>query len=100
MVKSKRSRSMQRELSRSILGLSLMTAFAFIIALVSYFEEGMEDAAQGAMLIELRAYEARYKQNPDTPLPNSYTTRFFLDNWEQAPELYKKIIPFDLLRDR
>ena len=91
-------RTMRRELSYYILGLSVITALAFFVLLNIYFEQGLDKAARTTMLMDARTYEALYKQDPTTPLPSSYTMRFFLDDWKGAPAFYQKAIPFDELK--
>lgn len=89
---------MRRQLARYILGLSVLTAIAFIALLEDYFERGLSEAAKASMLMEVRAFEAEYRQSPYTPLPSSYVTRFFLDDWRQAPDLYQQLIKPESLR--
>lgn len=92
-----KARTMRRELSEKILGLSLLTAIAFIAALIEYFDSGLENASKASVLMEARAFGAEYRKNPNTPLPESYSTHLFLDNWDKAPAFYHQIIPFDEL---
>lgn len=92
-----RERSMRRELSSYILGLALATALIFVAALIEYFESGLDKAQYAGILMEVRSFEREYAKNPDTPLPTSYSTHFYLDNWDQAPEFYKQVIPFEEL---
>lgn len=92
-----RERSMRRELSNYILGLAMATAVIFVAALIKYFETGLDKAAYAGILMEVRSFEREYAKNPDTPLPTSYSTHFYLDNWDQAPDFYKRVIPFDEL---
>ena len=92
-----RSRTMRRELSNYILGLSVLTAIVFTVILFSYFERGLDSAARTTMLMEARAFEKRYLQDPSISPSSSNTTRVFLDNWQNAPELYQKLIPFEEL---
>ena len=88
---------MRRELSNYILGLSVLTAIVFTVILFSYFERGLDSAARTTMLMEARAFEKRYLQDPSISPSSSNTTRVFLDNWQNAPELYQKLIPFEEL---
>ena len=93
-----RGRTMRRELSNYFLGLALLTALGFIIALMEYFESGLDNASRIGLMMEVRAFDAEYVSNPDAALPTSYNTHFYLDNWDDAPDIYKQIIPFDDLQ--
>lgn len=95
----KHERSMRRELSNYTLGLALATAFVFIAALIEYFEWGLDTAADAGILMEVRSFEREYAENPDIPLPTSYSTHFYLDNWDQVPAFYKQVIPFAELEE-
>ncbi|MCP4598802.1 HAMP domain-containing sensor histidine kinase [Neptuniibacter sp.] len=90
--KLQKPRSMRRELSLYILTLSLAIGFAFMYALNSYFERGLDLAAESTMLIEARSFAKEYRKNSDTPLPSGYITKFYLDNLDNAPELYRKLL--------
>ncbi|WP_421866994.1 sensor histidine kinase [Motiliproteus sp.] len=89
---------MRRELARYVLGLSVLTALAFILLLNDYFHRGLSEASKAAILMEVRAFEEEYRLSPYTPLPSSYVTRFFLDDWRQAPPLYQRLIQLDSLQ--
>ncbi|MCO4757817.1 MAG: HAMP domain-containing histidine kinase [Oceanospirillaceae bacterium] len=91
-------RTMRRELSNYFLGLALLTALGFIMALMEYFESGLDNASRIGLMMEVRAFDAEYVSNPDAALPTSYNTHFYLDNWDDAPDIYKQIIPFDDLQ--
>ena len=91
-------RTMRRELSNYFLGLALLTALGFIMALIEYFESGLDNASRAGIMMEVRAFDAEYTDNPDAPLPTSYSTHFYLDNWNKAPDFYKQVIPFDELQ--
>ena len=93
-----RGRTMRRELSNYFLGLALLTALGFIMALMEYFESGLDNASRIGLMMEVRAFDAEYVSNPDAALPTSYNTHFYLDNWDDAPDIYKQIIPFDDLQ--
>ena len=96
-MKKTQQRSMRHELSRYILGLSALTAIAIFIALTDYFERGLDSAAQSSMLMEARSFESEYLKNKNIPLPSSYSTLFFIDNWENAPAFYREKIPLNEL---
>jgi len=87
---STKHRSMRRELAHYIIGLSLLSALLFILSLVSYFEQGLQTASQTLILLETRAFEQKYRNNPQTPLPTSNTMHFYLDDWQHAPTLYQE----------
>ena len=91
-------RSMRRELSIYILGLAVISTAVFTHSLISYFDRGLHDATRFAMLVQIRAYETEYLKDPATPLPNTYTNNFFFDDWNDASDAYKKMIPFGELR--
>lgn len=91
-------RTMRRELSNYFLGLALLTALGFIMALIEYFESGLDNASRLGLMMEVRAFDAEYASNPNATLPNSYSTHFYLDSWDDAPEFYKQVIPFDELQ--
>lgn len=91
-------RTMRRELSNYFLGLALLTALGFIMALIEYFESGLDNASRAGIMMEVRAFDAEYVNNPDAALPTSYSTHFYLDNWDDAPDFYKQVIPFDELQ--
>ncbi|RDE18403.1 sensor histidine kinase [Motiliproteus coralliicola] len=98
MAKGSRPLTMRRELARYVLGLSVLTALAFSLLLKDYFQRGLSEASKAAILMEVRAYEAEYRLSPYTPLPSSYVTRFFLDDWRHAPPLYQQLIKPDSLQ--
>lgn len=91
---SKRLRSMRTELSRYIIGLALVASIIFTSGMIEYFESGLNKASYASILMDVRTYDQRYRVNPDTPLPNSYSTQMYLDNWEDASEFYQKAVPF------
>ncbi|WP_293268804.1 HAMP domain-containing sensor histidine kinase [Neptunomonas sp.] len=88
---------MRRELSLYILSLALISSFAFIVALLFFFEKGITDTAQTFILMETRVFEARYREDPNTPLPTGTSLRFFYDDFEKAPGLYQRLIDQDEL---
>ncbi len=92
-------RTMRRELSLYILSLAAGSAFAFIITLISFFEDGMTDAVEGFILMETRAFEARYREDPSTPLPTGTSLRVFYDDLQKAPPIYRQIIKQDELEN-
>lgn len=89
---------MRRELALYVSGLALMTALAFAFALELFFIKGLDEAVGGALLMEARSFEAKYRQNPETPLSNSSSIRSFLDNLDNAPEFYRQLIDPDTLQ--
>ncbi|MGY0217605.1 sensor histidine kinase [Endozoicomonadaceae bacterium StTr2] len=89
-----RPRTMRRELAIYIAVLSLATAVAFTQLLMTYFERGLENAAEFIMLMEVRTFDRNYRHNPDTPLPSAHTLQFFLDDPSTASALLQKAIPF------
>jgi signal transduction histidine kinase len=96
---SKRQRrTMRRELALYVSGLALMTALAFSFALEFFFIKGLDEAVGGALLMEARSFEAKYRQNPETPMSNSSSIRSFLDNLDNAPEFYRQLINPDTLQ--
>jgi signal transduction histidine kinase len=96
--RKKTGRTMQRELSLYVLALALASSLAFITALLFFFEKGLTDNAQAVIRMETRFFEANYRDDPTTPLPTSSTLRFFYDDLQQAPELYKELINMDELQ--
>ncbi|AEY01643.1 sensor histidine kinase [Oceanimonas sp. GK1] len=96
---SKRQRrTMRRELALYVSGLALITALAFSIAFEFFFIKGLDEAVGGALLMEARSFEAKYRQNLETPLSNSSSIRSFLDNLDNAPEFYRQLIDPDTLQ--
>lgn len=91
-------RTMRRELALYVSGLALMTALAFAFALELFFIKGLDEAVGGALLMEARSFEAKYRQNSETPLSNSSSIRSFLDNLDNAPEFYRQLIDPDTLQ--
>lgn len=86
---------MRRELTYCVLGLALLTAAVFAVLLDNYHARGLEGASKGALLMEVRAFDIRYRENPDVELPNSYIMHFYLDSWAEAPDFYRQLIAFD-----
>ena len=84
-------RSMRSELSLYILFLSLISAFGFLVALDNYFIGGLDMASRATMQMEVRSYDKKYQEDPDTPLINTHHMKFYLDNLENVPSLYKQL---------
>ncbi|MCV6612116.1 MAG: hypothetical protein OIF55_15185, partial [Amphritea sp.] len=97
--KSKRQRrTMRQELALYVSGLALITALAFSFALESFFIKGLDEAVGSALLMEARTFDAKYRQDSDTPLSNASSIRSFLDNLDSAPEFYRQLIDPDTLQ--
>lgn len=86
---------MRRELTYCVLGLALLTAVVYAVLLDNYHARGLEGASKGALLMEVRAFDIRYRDNPDVALPSSYIMHFYLDSWAEAPDFYRQLIAFD-----
>lgn len=89
-----KSPTMRRELSYYILGLALLTALMYTLLLERYFEHGLEELSNTSILIEARAFEQRYRQDPNASLPQSYLMSFYLDDWQQASAFHRQVVPF------
>lgn len=85
--------SMRQELSLFVLGLALISALFFAEWLWRYFEQGLDQAIRSSLLMEARAFEQAYRQNPEAALPHTYSTYFYLDDWRQVPDFYQQQIP-------
>lgn len=76
--------TMRRELTYCVLGLALLTAVMYAVLLDNYHARGLEGASKGALLMEVRTFDLRYRENPDVELPSSYIMHFYLDSWAEA----------------
>jgi len=88
---------MRRELRYYVLGLTLLTAIAFAGTLIFYYEDGLDKATQASILMEARNYEERYREDNNTPLPQGYTIRLYLDDLTDAPKLYQQLFDIESL---
>lgn len=84
-------RSMRSELSIYVLFLSLFSAFGFLVALDNYFISGLDMASRATMQMEVRSYDKKYQKDPNTPLINTHHMKFYPDNLDDVPNLYKQL---------
>ncbi|MTI13529.1 sensor histidine kinase [Sansalvadorimonas verongulae] len=90
-------RSFDREFTVFLVGLAIGTALVFTYFLVTFYIQGLNNAIEYPMKMEARAFEQEYRKNPDTPLPRTYTLKFYLGDSQQIPEYYRELIPFDAM---
>ena len=82
-------RTLRRELSLSIIGMTLLSALVYTSLLEWYYERGFVETSHVSLRMEMRDFVQRYAANPDIPLPDSLILSFYLDDWQQIPEFYR-----------
>lgn len=92
-----RIRSLQGELGLYLALLASVTTLAFIYALQTFFKTGLDNATRYPMIMEARAFEARYLLDPTTPLPQMNTMKLYLSGDSPLPTHYQSLINLDLL---
>lgn len=95
-----KNRTMRRELSQYIIGISVLTAVMYTFLLSYYFDSGLTKAGRFTTMLEIRHFEQLYKQDSNAPLPQSSMRHFYFNkDWQQASELHKQLVPFSELKE-
>ncbi len=85
-------RTLRRELSIYILGLTLFSACFYTLLLTFYYERGFAETAHVTLRVEMREFAKKYALDPTTPLPSSQTFYFRIDDWQSMPEFFQQVI--------
>jgi len=88
------NKSIYRESFIIFIGTSLLVAGSFFYFLMYAFVTGLDTSTRATILIEARQFIDSYQEDPGTPIPHYLNTRFFLDDLDSAPPLYRELIPY------
>lgn len=88
-------RTLRRELSIYILGLTLFSACFYTLLLTFYYERGFAETAHVTLRVEMREYAKKYAIDPATPLPKAQIFHFRVDDWQAMPEFFQQVITQD-----
>ena len=85
-------RTLRRELSFYILGLTLLSAVLYTVLLKFYYERGFSETTHITLRIEMERFAERYALDPTTPVPHSQILHMRIDDWQSMPEFFQRVI--------
>ena len=85
-------RTLRRELSFYIIGLTLVSAFFYTMLLKFYYERGFAETTHITLRVELQEFAKQYALDPSTPLPHSQVLHMRIDDWHTMPTFFQQQI--------